>query len=995
MNRSLVFALAIIAGLFLMAPEFPGSPGTKPVKVYNIAEYHPAANAVAATGGAGCNNLTTGPLGSVPQTGTTCTAAGTGTNDTATFQRAWNDACAAGGGNILTPCGDYRIGGPGAGVFLKPAAVCDDVVWTGEGECSRLYIGTTANGKMFSTAAADGGCTSGCSGLKILNLNLIDDDTEQRGHEYIIVDDGTITSNTTGSITAYAEYGGTVPGCTAEGKPIACCTAANTGCTTLITDAAHGLSGGERILISGSTNYNDYCWTNYVNANSFYCEVMFEADDGASTWSMVPGIGDDVSWNAAAEDGTVVRYDETNGVLRIRPDDRLTDIIDVAGTDDVIHLFGSIKTVTGATQANPVVITSNNHGFSDGEVVRISGVVGMVEINDRSFTVANSAANTYELSGENGLGHAAYVSDGTAQRHGWTATNVGTSILSVATNEESHGFLIRDCDDCEVAHNRWEGFGDETLEVTNSLRPKVHHNLLVNVPWTAGSGSGIMIGKGVVGGSFDHNTCLGGAGGNATRCVTMEINSDVTTSDNKVVDNTIIDDGLLGSEIVISGASQADPVVIDAVAHGLTNGWRVFITGITGMEEINDRWFFVANKNDDDFELRNEDGTGHGAWSAGGVARRLGDRQDVIKLRGARYSIYQSAFSFDNIGMTIRDNKIWGGAMFFFNVNLSQLVIENNSMYGTGIVGEAGHPDSHALLLGGEVTARGNHIYDYPGGCVDVVQSGNLPVIIDGNHCLDSCWGDNCLAGMYFRAASASTLKVINNNLEMATNATTGARHGIVGLGIEDSYAENNTVIGPDSDGIKDIRVIKGNTIVDAIDCIETNLDYAFISDNECDGNTDDGIVLTGTNFATVKGNVCRNMTATDECIDEESGAMFTECEGNRSISEGCFTVSSATNIDVGDDVKAKAAGCSEADTHDGTIISVDGTTICWVPDDLSDDGDLSSGLHDLENNGGDAWQVDNVVMSGAQWNVAQVNDIDCLGGVGSTEVNNTYIPVP
>lgn len=73
----------------------------------------------------------------------------------------------------------------------------------------------------------------------------------------------------------------------------------------------------------------------------------------------------------------------------------------------------STGSITNATQANPVVITSSNHGLSDGQKVKITGVVGMTEINDRIFTVANSTTNTFELQGEDGTGHTAYSSGGT------------------------------------------------------------------------------------------------------------------------------------------------------------------------------------------------------------------------------------------------------------------------------------------------------------------------------------------------------------------------------------------------------------------------------------------------------------------------------------------------------------------------------------------------------------------------------------------------------
>jgi hypothetical protein len=74
------------------------------------------------------------------------------------------------------------------------------------------------------------------------------------------------------------------------------------------------------------------------------------------------------------------------------------------------------KTITGATAANPVVITSNAHGFSNGDKIRIDSVVGMTQLNNREFTVANVAANTFELSGINGTAFTAYASGGTASQ---------------------------------------------------------------------------------------------------------------------------------------------------------------------------------------------------------------------------------------------------------------------------------------------------------------------------------------------------------------------------------------------------------------------------------------------------------------------------------------------------------------------------------------------------------------------------------------------------
>lgn len=96
--------------------------------------------------------------------------------------------------------------------------------------------------------------------------------------------------------------------------------------------------------------------------------------------------------------------------------------------DQYIRFFkdqGSIaegdKVITGATQADPVVITSNAHGYSNDDEVLINEIVGMTELNGKRFIVANKTANTYELTDKDGVdidgtGYTAYVSDGVSNK---------------------------------------------------------------------------------------------------------------------------------------------------------------------------------------------------------------------------------------------------------------------------------------------------------------------------------------------------------------------------------------------------------------------------------------------------------------------------------------------------------------------------------------------------------------------------------------------------
>jgi hypothetical protein len=73
--------------------------------------------------------------------------------------------------------------------------------------------------------------------------------------------------------------------------------------------------------------------------------------------------------------------------------------------------------ITGITKANPAVVTySGADTYANGDRIAINSVAGMVEVNNREFTVANvnAAANTFELSGIDSTSYTTYTSGGTA-----------------------------------------------------------------------------------------------------------------------------------------------------------------------------------------------------------------------------------------------------------------------------------------------------------------------------------------------------------------------------------------------------------------------------------------------------------------------------------------------------------------------------------------------------------------------------------------------------
>jgi len=81
------------------------------------------------------------------------------------------------------------------------------------------------------------------------------------------------------------------------------------------------------------------------------------------------------------------------------------------------------KTISGATKANPVVVTCNAHGFSNGDKIDILEVAGMTQLNGLRYRIANVTANTFELQSDDdtpvnidGTSFSTYTSGGKARK---------------------------------------------------------------------------------------------------------------------------------------------------------------------------------------------------------------------------------------------------------------------------------------------------------------------------------------------------------------------------------------------------------------------------------------------------------------------------------------------------------------------------------------------------------------------------------------------------
>lgn len=78
--------------------------------------------------------------------------------------------------------------------------------------------------------------------------------------------------------------------------------------------------------------------------------------------------------------------------------------------------------ITGISQANPGVVTSAAHGFSNGDWIALVSIGGMTTLNGRTVIVANVTANTYTMvdpvtgANINTSAYTAYTAGGTASR---------------------------------------------------------------------------------------------------------------------------------------------------------------------------------------------------------------------------------------------------------------------------------------------------------------------------------------------------------------------------------------------------------------------------------------------------------------------------------------------------------------------------------------------------------------------------------------------------
>jgi hypothetical protein len=106
------------------------------------------------------------------------------------------------------------------------------------------------------------------------------------------------------------------------------------------------------------------------------------------------------------------------------------------GTTFVVGSTGTSKSITAATKANPVVLTITSHGYANGTILKVTGVTGMTELNNKVGVVTSLSANSVSLKGIDSTNYTTYTSGGTATPNTFTVGNVRTFSLGGASKSQ-------------------------------------------------------------------------------------------------------------------------------------------------------------------------------------------------------------------------------------------------------------------------------------------------------------------------------------------------------------------------------------------------------------------------------------------------------------------------------------------------------------------------------------------------------------------------------
>lgn len=110
-----------------------------------------------------------------------------------------------------------------------------------------------------------------------------------------------------------------------------------------------------------------------------------------------------------------VKVSPSQGLVRLDlPNNALKDLdAGLYEIESAVSYSQNSGSITAATAASPVSITSAAHGLSTGDKVHISGAAGMTDLNDKEYEITVVDVDTFTLDGIDGSDYDAYTGSGT------------------------------------------------------------------------------------------------------------------------------------------------------------------------------------------------------------------------------------------------------------------------------------------------------------------------------------------------------------------------------------------------------------------------------------------------------------------------------------------------------------------------------------------------------------------------------------------------------
>lgn len=307
--------------------------------------------------------------------------------------------------------------------------------------------------------------------------------------------------------------------------------------------------------------------------------------------------------------------------------------------EDFPQLSLDVKTITAVTLGITTKITAVN-SYVEGQEIVIANVVGTTELNGGRYVVHNPTGTDFyirsKISGndvDSSL-YTAYVSGGEVDSIYEIVTPWTAADLPLVKFAQSADVLTMVHVDYPIQELQRFALNDWRIATPDFIPVNAVPQQITGTVTASGSDSAAYT---------------------------------VTAIDDTTGVESLAGLGSIGYQIV--GATRANPIQIETGnLTGYPEGQEVFITGVEGMTELNDRRFFVQNVNGLTFELRDEDGTDYGTFTGASVQSIFTTDYTVDSMDGtatanliswssvegaARYSIYKGTNGiFGYIGST-------------------------------------------------------------------------------------------------------------------------------------------------------------------------------------------------------------------------------------------------------------------------------------------------------------------------------------------------------